>query len=172
MADRQGDANEVVEQFQAMQREADSLWGKINEFDLERQEHDLVLKTLRPLDPQRRCFRLVGGVLVERSVEEVAPALERHKQALEQARVGLGWASLAGARRSQMRRNATRGGVAGMCLSPCTLAARPTRRAEACTHLESVSQSAVVAWRPRRIRRRGRSSHAHRASQRGAPAIA
>ena len=103
MADRQGDANEVVEQFQAMQREADALWGKINEFDLERQEHDLVLKTLRPLDPQRRCFRLVGGVLVERSVEEVAPALERHKQALEQVRVLWGPGPLVGVQAQSCR---------------------------------------------------------------------
>jgi chaperonin cofactor prefoldin len=83
-------AEAVVEQFEAMRREADSLWGKLTELDLERQEHELVLKTLQPLDAGRRCFRLVGGVLVERTVGEVCPAVERHKQALEQVRACVG----------------------------------------------------------------------------------
>ena len=39
----------------------------------------LVLSTLRPLvetAPTRTCYRLIGGVLVERTVEDVVPALE------------------------------------------------------------------------------------------------
>ena len=39
----------------------------------------LVIKTLDeilPKDPKRRCFRLIGGVLVERTVEDVAPNLK------------------------------------------------------------------------------------------------
>ena len=35
----------------------------------------MVIDTLKDLDPERKCFRLVGGVLVERTVKEVAPAL-------------------------------------------------------------------------------------------------
>lgn len=30
----------------------------------------------------RRCFRLIGGVLVERTVGEVAPAVKRNKESL------------------------------------------------------------------------------------------
>jgi hypothetical protein len=33
----------------------------------------LVEDTLKPLDPKRRAFRLIGGVLVEQTVEEVIP---------------------------------------------------------------------------------------------------
>ncbi|KAL8447661.1 hypothetical protein Emag_004271 [Eimeria magna] len=44
----------------------------------------LVLDAFKGLDPSRRCYRLVGGVLVERSVGEVRPALEQHK-----AKVGM-----------------------------------------------------------------------------------
>lgn len=34
------------------------------------------LKAAQKVDPARKCFRLIGGVLVERSVADVVPALE------------------------------------------------------------------------------------------------
>lgn len=40
----------------------------------------LVIDTLKDVDPSRKCFRLVGGVLVERTVKEVLPALETNKE--------------------------------------------------------------------------------------------
>lgn len=40
----------------------------------------LVIDTLKDVDPSRKCFRLVGGVLVERTVKEVLPALEANKE--------------------------------------------------------------------------------------------
>lgn len=43
----------------------------------------LVIETLREVDVTRRCYRMVGGVLVERTVKEVLPALESN---LEQVR--------------------------------------------------------------------------------------
>lgn len=42
--------------------------------------HSLVIDTLKEVDPSRKCFRLVGGVLVERTVKEVLPALENNKE--------------------------------------------------------------------------------------------
>ncbi|XP_061525885.1 prefoldin subunit 2 isoform X2 [Phycodurus eques] len=39
----------------------------------------LVIDTLKDVDPSRKCFRLVGGVLVERTVKEVLPALQTNK---------------------------------------------------------------------------------------------
>lgn len=38
----------------------------------------LVLKQLKDLDPSRRCFRMIGGVLVERTIAEVRPAVEKN----------------------------------------------------------------------------------------------
>ena len=46
--------------------------------------HRLVEETLEPLDPDRRAFRLVGGVLVERTVKEVLPSVKQNRDNLEQ----------------------------------------------------------------------------------------
>ncbi|NXO63025.1 PFD2 protein, partial [Phainopepla nitens] len=45
----------------------------------------LVIETLREVDPTRKCFRMVGGVLVERTVKEVLPALESNREQLIEA---------------------------------------------------------------------------------------
>ena len=40
-------------------------------------------QAISPMDSGRRCFRLVGGVLVERTVGEVLPAVERNRAGLQ-----------------------------------------------------------------------------------------
>jgi len=42
-------------------------------------EHKLVIETLQSVDLDRKCFRMVGGVLVERTVKEVLPALTTNR---------------------------------------------------------------------------------------------
>ncbi|WJX36431.1 Prefoldin subunit 2 [Trifolium repens] len=37
-----------------------------------------------PLDQSRRCYRMIGGVLVERTIKEVLPAVQRNKEGLEE----------------------------------------------------------------------------------------
>lgn len=59
-ADVPKSSEEVISQFQGMKQEIDQLSAKINEFDNETQEHALVLKALEPMDPSRKCFRLIG----------------------------------------------------------------------------------------------------------------
>lgn len=47
----------------------------------------LVLGTLQPLvktEPDRKCYRLIGGVLVERTVKDVAPALETNYSGIKE----------------------------------------------------------------------------------------
>ena len=39
---------------------------------------------IKDLDPKRKCFRLIGGVLVERTVEEVLPAVQKNREGLSQ----------------------------------------------------------------------------------------
>ena len=43
----------------------------------------LVLETLGPLSGDRKCFRLINGVLVERTVKDVVPALTTNQEGLK-----------------------------------------------------------------------------------------
>jgi prefoldin subunit 2 len=40
----------------------------------------LVIETLKEVEKDRKCFRMIGGVLVERTVNEVLPALEQNRE--------------------------------------------------------------------------------------------
>lgn len=40
----------------------------------------IVIETLQDVSPERKCFRMVGGVLVERTVTEILPALVNNKE--------------------------------------------------------------------------------------------
>jgi prefoldin subunit 2 len=42
-----------------------------------------VLETLEPLSGDRKCFRLINGVLVERTVKDVVPALKTNQEGLK-----------------------------------------------------------------------------------------
>lgn len=52
---------------------------KINQLDLDHTEHDLVIQALEPLEADRKCFRMIGSVVVERTVKEVLPAVQKNK---------------------------------------------------------------------------------------------
>ncbi|RYH07106.1 hypothetical protein EON65_42095 [archaeon] len=45
---------------------------------MDRDEHKLVVETMSKLEAERKAFRLVGGVLVERTVGEVLPAVSQN----------------------------------------------------------------------------------------------
>lgn len=42
----------------------------------------LVLETLEPLADDRKCFRMINGVLVERTVKDIVPALKTNSEGL------------------------------------------------------------------------------------------
>ena len=42
----------------------------------------LVLETLTPLHTDRKCFRMINGVLIERTVGDVIPALQTNSEGL------------------------------------------------------------------------------------------
>ena len=74
--------NAVINTFQQLRQDASQLFTKINELENEKAEHVLVIDAIKDLDPKRKCFRLIGGVLVERTVEEVLPAVNKNKEGL------------------------------------------------------------------------------------------
>ncbi len=47
-------------------------------------EHGRVLATLNGVEESRKAFRLIGGVLVERTVGEVKPAVEANKSKIDE----------------------------------------------------------------------------------------
>lgn len=56
---------------------------KIGDVEQEAEEHKLVLETLDPLPGDRKCFRMINGVLVERTVKDVVPALQTNAEGLK-----------------------------------------------------------------------------------------
>lgn len=70
-------------QYREILQECDQLARRIAEFEVDRNEHILVEETLKPLDGSRRAYRLVGDVLVERSVQEVLPSVTSNRENLE-----------------------------------------------------------------------------------------
>ncbi|KAK8844781.1 hypothetical protein IAR55_006631 [Kwoniella newhampshirensis] len=78
--------------FQRYRTELQNLAQKIGEIESEMEEHALVLSTLRPLtssDPNRTCYRLIGGTLVKRSVVDVVPSLETNFSGIKEVLDGL-----------------------------------------------------------------------------------
>lgn len=62
--------------------ELKAIASKIGELELQLDEHSLVIKTMDPMPADRKCFRLINGVLVERIVKEVLPALKTNKDGI------------------------------------------------------------------------------------------
>lgn len=77
-----GESEEIVQKFQQMRNEQRSLMAKISELEQDLNEHKIVIETLQDVSPDRKCFRMVGGVLVERTVSEVLPALTNNRDQL------------------------------------------------------------------------------------------
>ncbi|GAA5982556.1 hypothetical protein JCM11641_002581 [Rhodosporidiobolus odoratus] len=77
---------ELTAIFRQRQNELQALVNKITELEREAEEHSLVIDTLQDAyktTPDRKCFRLVGGVLVERTVKDVLPQLESQFEQLK-----------------------------------------------------------------------------------------
>ena len=71
----QGKAQEIVAHFHKLREDQRMLVQKCAEIESEEHEYNVVIQTLDGVDPKRACFRLIGGVLVERVVGDVLPAL-------------------------------------------------------------------------------------------------
>ncbi|KAJ2227347.1 hypothetical protein EV180_002490 [Coemansia sp. RSA 518] len=57
--------------------------SKIGELESELTEHHLVIETIQKVPKTRKCFRLVNGVLIERTVSEVLPALKTNEEGIK-----------------------------------------------------------------------------------------
>lgn len=50
----------------------------LSQLTMERDEHKLVVEQLSKLEPERKAFRLIGGVLVEKTVGESLPQVDQN----------------------------------------------------------------------------------------------
>ncbi|KAJ3051070.1 hypothetical protein HK097_007950 [Rhizophlyctis rosea] len=75
---------EIVAQVNNMKQEMNAIAQKVGELEMEKDEHQLVIDTITPLDGDRKCFRLVGGVLVERTVKDVLPPVRQNMEGIQQ----------------------------------------------------------------------------------------
>ncbi|KAI1278037.1 Prefoldin subunit 2 [Halotydeus destructor] len=75
---------QILAQFNQLRQDQRGLSAKIVELESDSSEHSLVLDALKDVAGDRKCFRLIGGVLVERTVQEVVPSLDRNKSNLSQ----------------------------------------------------------------------------------------
>nr|CAG4638878.1 EOG090X0L97 [Cyclestheria hislopi] len=73
---------DIIQGFQKLRTEQRQLASKLSELEMDLNEHKLVIETLQNVDVSRKCFRMVGGVLVERTVKEVLPALVSNQEQL------------------------------------------------------------------------------------------
>ena len=62
----------------------EELQSKIIELGRDKDEHDIVLKTLNETDPERKCYRMVGSALVDTDVKTTIPVLQNNRDKLEQ----------------------------------------------------------------------------------------
>ncbi|QLL33988.1 hypothetical protein HG536_0F03130 [Torulaspora globosa] len=53
----------------------EELQSKVIELSHDKDEHDIVLETLSKTDPERICYRMVGGALVQSDVKTTLPIL-------------------------------------------------------------------------------------------------
>eukprot|EP00922_Rhytidocystis_sp_ex-Travisia-forbesii_P072334 GHVS01107852.1.p1 GENE.GHVS01107852.1~~GHVS01107852.1.p1 ORF type:complete len:162 (+),score=46.95 GHVS01107852.1:225-710(+) len=76
---------QLQQSLNRLDKEKLSYYAKIQEMHSERAEYRLVLNACEEVPPDRRCFRMVGGVLVERTAGEVKPVISKHKLRMEEA---------------------------------------------------------------------------------------
>ncbi|AJU52419.1 Gim4p [Saccharomyces cerevisiae YJM1419] len=61
----------------------EELQTKIIELGHDKDEHTIVIKTLKDAEPTRKCYRMIGGALVESDVQTSLPILETKKENIE-----------------------------------------------------------------------------------------
>merc|ERR1711959_366576 len=74
----------IINQFQKLKNEKNDISSKMAEIKQDKNEHEMCIKTMTPFDADRKCWRLVGGVLVERTVGEVLPAIKANVENIDQ----------------------------------------------------------------------------------------
>ncbi|XP_064471376.1 prefoldin subunit 2-like [Ornithodoros turicata] len=86
---RQAQEQNIIDGFNQLRQEQRSLTAKLIELEMDLNEHTLVADALQKVDGDRRCYRMIGDVLVERTVKEILPAVVSNKEKMAKAVEGL-----------------------------------------------------------------------------------
>ena len=68
-----------------MREQCTDLASKVNAMELDKTEHSLVIQALEPLPTDRKCFRMIGNIVVERTIAEVLPAVKKNRDQASRA---------------------------------------------------------------------------------------
>eukprot|EP01121_Diplochlamys_sp_Union-15-3_P018164 TRINITY_DN6567_c0_g1_i1.p1 TRINITY_DN6567_c0_g1~~TRINITY_DN6567_c0_g1_i1.p1 ORF type:complete len:135 (-),score=27.57 TRINITY_DN6567_c0_g1_i1:153-557(-) len=74
---------QIANKFQEMRQTYSAISQKIGEMEIQKREHDLVITAISKLETSRKCYRMINGILVERTVGEVLPAVKKNKENIE-----------------------------------------------------------------------------------------
>eukprot|EP01060_Flectonema_neradi_P008316 TRINITY_DN1593_c5_g2_i1.p1 TRINITY_DN1593_c5_g2~~TRINITY_DN1593_c5_g2_i1.p1 ORF type:complete len:143 (+),score=46.14 TRINITY_DN1593_c5_g2_i1:37-465(+) len=77
-------AEELQMEYSQIKQHHDQIARKLAEMEVEKHDHVLVEKALTPLEPERKCFRSIGGVLIEKTVKEVLPVIQDSVKKIEE----------------------------------------------------------------------------------------
>merc|ERR1711907_663810 len=80
---QKADSNQINAQYNKLRQEYAQIFRVVLDLEEEKKEHTLVLEAIKPLEKDRKCWRLVGGVLVERTVGEVVPSLDQNIELID-----------------------------------------------------------------------------------------
>lgn len=70
--------------LKALRQEQRDIVNRLNLLENDLTETKLVAEALQLVDPERKCYRSQGEILVEQKAKDVVPALEKSRQQLEQ----------------------------------------------------------------------------------------
>nr|CDJ96232.1 Prefoldin beta domain containing protein [Haemonchus contortus] len=74
----QEEQKKIVETFQRLREQQQELAQEITRVEEEKREFGRVIELLNELDGEQKCFRLISDTLVEYTVKEVIPVLEKN----------------------------------------------------------------------------------------------
>lgn len=74
-ANQQQLEQKVALRYRQLQQEAQVLVQKLMEIEDEKKENELVLESISKLEDTRKCWRLINGVLMEKTKLEVVPEM-------------------------------------------------------------------------------------------------
>lgn len=87
MSEQEQKAQVLQRQYNKYQEDVTELQTQVSTFQSQLAEHSIVDKTLSSLEPakreNRKCFKMVGGVLVEKTVDEVIRLLDADIKGLQ-----------------------------------------------------------------------------------------